>query len=168
MRNLILIAAALVVVSVSTGAASSEQVTADDVLAMAAKLPAEGKALAAGFEKSADAKAIAAGIAVNASDRVDAARMLVYAAYESSLTIHVTGDGGASRGPFQLKNVPDEVAYDPARAAHYWLYLASKSRQLCASNPPDEQLASLASGNCQKARVKVRRREETARAIAGQ
>lgn len=158
---------ALALLAVSPPAkGASESLSTDDVMAMAARLPAEGKTVLGGYEKAKDAYAIAAGIAETAPSRERAALMLTFAAYESGLTIAARGDGGASRGPWQLKYVPDEVAFDPARAAHYWLYLAAGSERTCASNPPDERLASLASGSCQKARAKVRRRVETARRIA--
>jgi hypothetical protein len=147
-------------------ARASSAVSTDDVLAMAALLPQEGRIKPAGYEKSGDARAIAAGIASVSGSREEAAMLLTYAAYESSLTIGAVGDGGKSLGPWQLRYVGSEVAQDPARAAHYWLWLAGETRKLCAQNAPDEQLAALASGSCARARAKVRKRAETARAIA--
>jgi hypothetical protein len=167
MKILALLAIA-VCITTTANAAPETSVSVDDVLSMAAQIPPEQSphSKPAGFHKSPDAQAVAAGIAANASSREEAALMVVYAAYESGLSILARGDGGKSRGPFQLKYVPDSVAYDPTAAAHYWLYLAGKSRELCSKNPEDEQLASLASGYCNVARTKVRLRAETARRIS--
>jgi len=167
MKHLIILGALTALFIPGSAKGTSESLSTADVMAMAALLPPEGKTTPGGYEKANDARAIAEGIAAAAPSRERAALMLTFAAYESGLQISARGDGGASRGPFQLKYVPDEVAYSPERAARYWLYLAAESERHCATNPPDEKLASLASGSCQRARAKVRKRVETARRIAG-
>lgn len=165
--SLVTIAVLLSMTAAELGHAGMPLAT-EDVLAMAARIPREASKTGepAGYDRSPDARAIAAAVATVASDRQEAALLLVYAAYESDLHIAARGDGGKSRGPWQLKYVPDEVAFSPPRAAHYWLWLAAESKRRCVDNPADEQLAALASGYCGRGRAKVRHRAEVARAIA--
>lgn len=163
------LALGLAIVLVSTNA-KAEAVTADDVLEMAARIPHEAAAdmsRPAGFEKSSDALAIAAAVARVATSREEAATLIVYAAYESGLRIKAHGDGGKSRGPWQLKYVSDAVAFSPVAAAKYWLWLAGESARICKANVEDERLASLASGYCDRGRAKVRHRAEVVRLVAG-
>jgi len=97
--------------------------------------------------------------------------LVVTSAYESANDPHARGDCDRvthdcpSKGAFQLKNVREEIADDPAQAARVWLSLAADAEMRCSANPPEERLAVLASGSCNRARGKARRRAETARAI---
>lgn len=119
----------------------------------------------AGFELGPDAGAIAAAIARHAASRYDAALLAVFSSYESGNDAHAVGDGGKSFGAFQVQGM-GEGAFDPDKAAARWLELARSGQHRCHRNPPDEQLASVASGNCDHGREKVRRRVRLARSLA--
>lgn len=109
------------------------------------------------------AREVAAAISATARSREEAERMSEYACFESGLVRTAIGDGGKSRGVFQLQRVSDEVAFTPLLAARAWLELADAV--WCAGNQQDEELAALASGSCQKGRTLVRRREQLRRQI---
>jgi hypothetical protein len=170
-RAITYILAASLTATIASPIGAGEKLNAEIVLAMMARIPPEGKPSGkpAGYDKAGDAKTVARAIAATASSREQAARMAVYSSYESSNVASARGDCGygicRSLGAWQLQSVSPEVALDPFRAAPAWLALAADAESRCAKNQPDERLAVLASGSCNRARPKVRRRAETARAI---
>jgi|HubBroStandDraft_1064217.scaffolds.fasta_scaffold34287_5 hypothetical protein len=137
--------------------------TVADVLAFMDTMPGEPgnpKSVAYHWSKKPGALAIAQAIAATAPDREWAARMAVYSIHEGGLSSEcVNGDGGESWGAFQLKDVPHDVACDPAKAAPVWLAMAQRSMQDCAALPVSERMAELASGSCKKGHVVARQRE---------
>jgi hypothetical protein len=167
------ILAAALTTTIASPLGAADELNVDVVLAMMARIPPEArpKGKPAGYDRAHDARAVAHAVAATANSREQAALMTVYAAYESAFDTHARGDCNldrsycAAKGAFQLWNVPPEVADDPLKAAPKWLALAADAEARCAKNPPDERLAVLASGSCDRARPKVRRRAETARAI---
>lgn len=172
MRKLIL--AVVVALTASVDAqAEEEALTTDDVMAMVALVPTQlGHGRPAGFEKAKDAREIAAAVAKTAdgsllgSVRADAGLMVTFAAYESGMRKFVSGDGGSSRGPWQIQRISWKDANTPETAARAWLAAAQISQKICEKNPPEERLAALASGSCDRGRMLVRRRVEVARRIA--
>lgn len=115
----------------------------------------------------ADADLGARAIAQAAPTREAAADLVVNGAFESGFHKGAVGDGGSSRGMWQISEVraPADVALDPYRAARRWLELAEDSRNRCSSLPEDERLAALESGNCEHARRKAAHRAEVARSV---
>lgn len=75
------------------------------------------------------------------------------------------GDGGKALGLFQLQHTPEALACAPATAARLWLAMAHASTKRCSSLEPDEQLAALTSGSCDRGRQVSRRRMRAARAL---
>jgi len=114
-----------------------------------------------GWDRIGAAREVAEAISATARSRDEAERMSIYACFESGLVRKAIGDGGKSRGVFQLQRVSDEVAFTPLLAAKAWLQL--EDTVWCSGNPQDEELAALASGSCQKGRTLVRRREQLRR-----
>jgi len=106
------------------------------------------------------ANRIAWSIAHTAKSREQAAYMTVFGIREGGNVVNAVGDGGKSHGEWQLsvEQAPVEVATDPDKAAPIWLHLAEKSWTNCASLPEDEQLAQVASGNCEHGRRLAARR----------
>jgi hypothetical protein len=148
-----------------------ETVTAPEVLAMMARIPAvENEASPAyarvgHWERLGVAGELAVAIATVAPSRETAALMALYAAFEGGNQACAVGDGGKSLGPFQLQRASTLTACSALPAARAWLKLADWSWKTCAGNPPDERLALLASGSCQRGRQQVRKRAELARRI---
>jgi hypothetical protein len=145
-------------------ARAEDQVSVTDVLAMMDTMPGapgDPKSTAAyHWSKKPGAVAVARAITATAPDREWAARMAVYTIHESGLSTEcVAGDGGESRGAFQLKGVPEAVACDPAKATPIWLARAKKSVEDCAALPASERMAELASGSCGKGHMISRLRE---------
>ena len=155
--------------------------TAQDVVGVMAKLPPEAclysgkKCKPGGYDKGPDARRIAAAIASSADGSLtgtrvgDAALMATYSSFESGNNASATGDCTAAgvcraHGAWQIWYVPEDVAFDPARAASVWKSIAASSMKTCDKNAPDERLASVA-GSCTfwKARQKVRQRAQAAR-----
>jgi hypothetical protein len=155
--------------------------TADDVLGVMSRLRPEAclyNRAAAGcdrpgrYDKGPDARRIAEGIAAAADGSLtgtrqqDAALMATFTSYESGNVATAVGDGGRAHGAFQLHYVPEQVAFDPLRAAPIWRSIARETMTsaVCKDNPPDERLAGVA-GSCSyaKARRKVRQRMQAAR-----
>lgn len=116
-----------------------------------------------GWDQIGAAREVAVAISATARSRDEAERMSIYACFEGGMVRRAIGDGGASRGVFQLQRVSDEVAFTPLLAARAWLAL--EDAVWCNGNAPDEELAALASGSCQKGRTLVRRREQLRRSI---
>lgn len=159
----------------SIGALEGEsRVTSEEVLRMMAKVPAvEDERSAAHdrpghFERLGIAGELAVAIALVAPSRTAASLMVLYAAFEGGNLRCAEGDGGKALGPYQLQGVAREVACDPVASSRAWLRLADWSWKVCtkAESPPDERLAFLASGSCDRGRKKVRARAELARLIA--
>jgi hypothetical protein len=166
-------------VSVAQPASPQETaVTTDDVLMLMDRVPAQ-ELCKAGHEakctapykwsKVGQANRIAWSIAHTAKTREQAAHLVVYDIRESNNRLWAVGDSGKSHGPWQLsvEQATVEVATDPDKAAPIWLYLADKSRKDCAAAglPEDEQLAQVASGNCDHGRRLAARRAATVRQI---
>jgi hypothetical protein len=170
MRKLLTLVAVALTCSVEARASEDVELTQSDVLAMMALVPtqlAHGKP--AGFERSRDAKEIATAIAEKVhGDRWWASRLVVYGAYESGFRNRASGDGGKAHGFLQLQQVPMYVAVDPRLAIDAWMTKANYSLEHCASNPPEERLAALASGDCNHGRMVARHRDELALRIAGE
>lgn len=147
--------------------ASEPAVTLADVQAMQARIPDCERCtrVSGAFARTRDARAIAAAIAQVAPTREAAAELALYAAWESGNRIDVVGDGGLALGPWQLHDAR-ATALEPVRAARRWLQLAAASREKCAGNAPEERLAALASGSCDRGRAIVRRRDEVAMLLA--
>jgi hypothetical protein len=151
--------------------------TSDDVLLMMSRIPNECALYSkcsyapAGFERSKDARLIASAISDGVQDESDpwgrAALASVYAAYESGLNACPrAGDGGHSHGAFQLWDAKNALAAcNPRLAFTMWMTLVRASEKACSANPPDERLAQLASGYCDRGRQKVRQRAELAKTI---
>lgn len=187
MRIVIAIALALTVSVIAPRDAHGQLVhgsfvTTDDVLEMFAKLPAcEGcsRSSRGHFERSRDARDIAASIAMVVDGSLlgdvdkEAAVMATYAAFESNVTRCAHGDrnprNGKYRawGPWQLWNEPVWVACDPVLAARVWYARAKKVSGICARNDLASRLAPMASGRCEIAREKVRKRFAVAMSVAG-
>lgn len=142
-------------------------ITQREVLAMMDRIPICERGCDAPYRWSRvrNAKAIAAAIAAVAPTRERAAQMAVYAAWESGLDARAESPDHLDHGAWQLRGVSIEIANDPNRAAAVWLGLADQNEALCQGNPPDEQLAALASGSCDHGRAKVKRRWHVAQAI---
>lgn len=116
-----------------------------------------------GWDQIGAAREVAAAISATARSREEAERMSIYACFEGGMLRKAVGDGGKSRGVFQLQRVSDETAFTPLLAAKAWLAL--EDAVWCAGNAQDEELAALASGRCDRGRTLVRRREELRRSI---
>jgi hypothetical protein len=114
------------------------------------------------WSKIGQANRIAYAIARSAKTREDAAYLVVYGIREGGNRKDAVGDGGQSYGEWQLSvaQASIDVATDPDKAAPVWLRLADKSRTSCASLPEDEQLAQVASGNCDHGRKLAARRAD--------
>jgi len=141
--------------------------TSDDVLAMMASVDASGIYARVGHARQiADAIADKAEALDGMSLRESEALMAVFAAKESANQLCPAGDGGKSLGTFQLQGVERDVACDPGRSLPLWIAKAKWSVTFCADNAPDERLAALASGRCDRGREKVAARVRMARAIA--
>jgi hypothetical protein len=163
--------------------------TVDDVLAVMASIPEEhclfnpkgkGCGKPARYDRGPDARRIALAIVANAnggltgSRKLDAAVYATYSSYESGNNASARGDCNEDKtvckanGPWQIWYISPEVASDPDRAAPVWRSIATSSLKACASNPPDERMASVA-GSCSylPARVKVRQRLQAARDALG-
>jgi hypothetical protein len=158
--------------------------TADQVFGVMSRLKPEGCLYnvhgkgcdrPGGYQHGPDARRIAAAIASTVDGTLtgtrvgDAALMATYTSFESGNLATATGDCRAdgvcrAHGAFQLWFVPEEVAFDPARAASVWKSVAASSMKTCEKNVPDERMASVA-GSCSyaKARQKVRQRAQAAR-----
>ena len=173
-----LLAAVLLVAGSSHGVeVEAAALTVDDVLTMAARLPASEERLdgpLGGFERAPYARPIAEAIASTVDGsllgigrlREEGALMLIYAAFESGLRRCVPGDGGRAWGPWQEQHVPRAVACDPARAARRWYALALEGARACKTLPEVERLAFVASGNCGHGRQLARRRGVLAQKVA--
>lgn len=74
----------------------------------------------------------------------------------------ISGDGGRALGIFQEQNTPPAQACDPTIAARIWFGMAHRSVAQCAWLDPDDRLALLASGSCDRGRVVSRRRMRAA------
>jgi hypothetical protein len=139
--------------------------TSNDVLSMMQRVPPGG------YERGADAIAMAEAIAELADGSItgdvwgDAALEVVYAAMESGNRHCAVGDGGKSLGYLQLQRASRAVACNPRQALAEWIRRAKEILVLCAANEPDERLAALASGSCDRGRAVVRRRAKMARAL---
>jgi hypothetical protein len=147
--------------------------TSPEVLSWMAEIPAcesekRGCERAGRWNKIGIAPEIAQAIASVAPTRSAASLMTVYEVWEGGNARCAEGDGGRSLGPFQLQDRAREIACDPMSAARVWLRMAEYSWKTCEKKglPPDERLAQLASGSCDRAREKVRKRAELARRIA--
>ncbi len=153
----------LAVLCVAPSRSVADPSTYETVLKMMSKVPEKAHPSRPGrYDQTGDAKAIARGIAAATDDLDDVSLAVVFAAYESSNSLHgPTGEciGGdpdkatleyQSWGPFQLnvRVASKEAACDPQMAAATWLDLMHAARKLCASSPPEDRLAALASGSC--------------------
>jgi hypothetical protein len=124
-----------------------------------------------GYERGAAVQPIAKAIAELADGTItgdvyeDAALEAIYSSFEGGNRRCPVGDGGKSRGPWQLQRTSRAIACTPTLALAEWIRRARESVKLCADNPPDERLAALASGSCDRGRALVRQRAELARAI---
>ena len=172
MSRAILVPCAIVLLWGARVSADPPPVTPEDVLAMLSRIPGrvnDDRSDAYRWETKRGAPAVARAIAASAPSRLWAARMAVYAVGESGLRTSpcVTGDGGKSLGVWQLSDVGEAVACDPARAAPAWLAKAQKSFADCAALPEGERLAELASGACDRGRRLARHREVLALGALG-
>lgn len=153
----------LAVLCVAPSRSVADPSTYETVLKMMSKVPEKAHPSRPGrYDQTGDAKAIAAGIAAATDDGDDASLAVVFAAYESSNSLRdpsgecIGGDVDKatleyqSWGPFQLnvRVVPKVVACDPRQAAAAWLRLKADAVARCASSPPEDRLAALASGSC--------------------
>jgi hypothetical protein len=139
--------------------------SAGQVLDMMSDLPAiEGRSdvRRVDFSKKRDAREIAEAIVSASETWFESQLMVVYAAYESTFVKNAIGDHGLSFGAWQLRGVSPECAVSPRCAAKVWVHRARQAAIDCASNPEEERLAPLASGNCDHARQKTRWRVELA------
>lgn len=145
----------------------AERPSSDDVLEMMADIPPMGAYVRTGHaQEIADAIADKAEPLEGLSLRETEALLAVYAAKESANQLCPVGDGGKSLGVLQLQGVPASLACRPSTAVPLWLARARSSMALCASNAPDERLAALASGRCDRGRQKVAERMRLAKALA--
>jgi hypothetical protein len=162
-------AALLVVLFVQrVPADDSRVVSIDDAITMMNALPAkELDVNGPPFKWShrGQANRVAEAVSAAAGTSEQGAYLVVYDVYEANNVISAVGDGGKSHGPWQLSEdqAKPEVAHDPNKAAPIWLAIADKSRRDCARLPEDEQLAELASGNCDAGRELARRRAKLVR-----
>lgn len=148
--------------------------TTATVLAMMAHVPATehaSLAITAPWHKIRDAHVIADAIARAARSPQEAALMVVYDVWESGNDSRARGDfdktGHAQAlGAWQLHNTAPEIAFDPYRAIFAWRSRADSTAKACPNNPPEESLAGLASGYCDRALDKVRHRDAVAHQIA--
>ena len=144
-----------------------ERPSPSDVLAMMAEVDASGIYARVGHAREiADAIAEKAEALDGLSLRESEALMVVFAAKESANQLCPVGDGGKSLGTFQLQGVTADVACHPTLAIPVWIARAQASLALCTGNAPDERLAALASGRCDRGRKKVAARVRLARQIA--
>jgi hypothetical protein len=148
--------------------------TVDEVLAMMDRAPAVERGTAPHrWSRMGDAKRIAVAIVKTARSSADVGDLVVYDLYESgnrasAVAVHPP-DAGHSYGAWQINEAqaPKEVTLDPMKAAPLWLGIAARSRTACAHLPPDEQLAAVASGNCDHGRQLAGRRAKLARVVLG-
>jgi hypothetical protein len=157
----------------STMTEAEPRASPEDVLSWMAKVPAceggkPGCERPGRWDHIGIAPEIAKAIAAVAPSRSAASLMVVYSLWEGGNQRCAVGDGGRSLGPFQLQDRPEAIACDPVSAARVWLRMAEYSWKACEAKglPPDERLAQLASGSCDRARDKVRKRAELARELA--
>lgn len=169
MRKLLTLVAVALTCSVDAQAQEDVELTQTDVLAMMALVPVQMGHQPAGYERSRDAKEIATAIAEKShGDKWWASHLVVYGAYESGFQKRASGDGGKAYGFLQLQQVPATVAENPRLAIEAWMAKANYSLERCASNPPEERLAALTSGDCQKGRMLARHRDKLALRIAAE
>jgi hypothetical protein len=144
-------------------ASAADAVSVTDVLAMMDTMPSapgDPKTHAYPWSKKRGAATVAQAIAATAPDREWAARMAIYAVHESALSTEcLAGDGGKSRGPWQLQGASSAVACDAMQAAPVWLAMAQRSIADCATLPVAERMAELTSGSCARGRQLARLRE---------
>jgi len=104
----------------------------------------------------------------------DVALMMRFARKESTILITdsrgecIAGDGGKALGTFQLQYTPAALACSPATAARIWLVMAHESVRRCAASDPDDRLALVTGGRCDRGRTESRSRFEAARADLAQ
>ena len=122
------------------------------------------------WSRVGQAKPIALAISKVAPTRASAAELVVYGVREGGLLLSALGDGGHSHGPWQLYDgrISPARAHDPVEGAKAWLGIAEDSRLSCAENPPDDQLAALASGDCEHGLRLVRHRAHLVRVALGE
>jgi hypothetical protein len=179
--NRILTAAGLAfAIHASVAVADTSAVTEQDVRAMLARIPSERALLGrnpedaqpAGFERWASEDVVRA-IVRNAPNRLEAARLTVFAAYESGARARdrrglcIAGDGGKSFGPWQenIAHAGMGTACDADRAARWWLSLERQAAVMC----PDEPLAPIVGGcHVPKARRQAHARGALAARLATQ
>jgi hypothetical protein len=148
---------------------SSTVPTTADVLDIMSRIPPECAFYSskcamtpAGFDKIGDAKEVASAIAEGVRGEQDpwgrASIASVFAAYEAGNQKCAEGDSGKSLGVFQMKGIPRNIACSPRLEFPLWLSLVRYSESRCSDNDPDERLALLASGRCDRGRRKVRNR----------
>jgi hypothetical protein len=146
--------------------ATEPVVTAAEVQAIQARIPnCERCETTGGFAKVGDAKAVAAAISQVATTREDACDLALFAAWEGGNQLHIVGDQGRAFGVWQLHGFPPRVAFDPVQAARAWLQVAAASRTMCRALPPEEQLAALVSGSCDRGREQSRHRDQVSHMI---
>jgi hypothetical protein len=166
MPNLILSLCLSLLASMSTPVVSP-----GEVLAMMAIVPAsehierEASKEDGHYDRQGDALEVAGAIATLARSREDASRLVVFGAWESRNQKCAKGDGGKSWGFLQLGGVSRYVACTPMLAIGAWHTKAEASEKACAGNMPDERLAALASGHCNRGLGKVRHRVQVARIV---
>ena len=119
----------------------------------------------ADFSSRRDAGEIAKAIVGAADTFFEAQLLVVYAAYESNFVKNAVGDHGLSFGAWQLRGTSRDCAMTPRCAAAVWVRRARQAAVDCSSNPEEERLAPLASGNCDHARQKTRWRVELAESL---
>ena len=146
------------------GVPRTDPVTSAEVLKMMARIPGrpgDPQSKPYSWDKKKGAPDVAEAIAAAAPTRGWAARMVVYALHESGVQLSpgISGDGGKSKGPFQLQAIDEPVACDPLKAARIWLQFAERSEAHCILLPEAERMAELVSGSCGKGRRLARRRE---------
>jgi hypothetical protein len=124
-----------------------------------------------------DARRIAALIARVATSREQAAKLVVWGAFESGYSINAAGDCDPpvhgqlgtchSFGWLQLsdKQIAPALARDPEVAVRTWLANSDRSQSDCGGLPEDERDAQLASGNCGAGRQLSARRARVVRAL---
>ncbi len=171
MKQTILLFVTLFAICVPGRAFGNSSFNADDVLAISAKIPATelGPRSPGHWDTTRDAREIAMAIAQVAPDLETAALMDVYAAFEGGMRRCPMGDsrsrgwgGYEALGAWQLHATPARIACDPYRAAAKWLSIVRATEKLCWRNAPEERLAALASGSCDRGRELVRRRAKLA------
>jgi hypothetical protein len=176
MKHLLVLGLVLTFLTTWHAASADPPITTDDVLAMMDRVPATERCrfdkdplctLPYRWSRVGHANRIAYAIAKSATTREAAAYLVVYGIREGGNRKDAVGDSGKSYGPWQisLEQAPVEVSTDPDKAAPIWLHLADKARADCSSLPEDEQLAQVASGNCDHGRRLAARRANMVRRV---